>query len=59
MSWSSTLLWGNSEEMSLADAKNKFQECWELRLEPNLEFQMKAFQLHSMHNGKPGKYTEF
>lgn len=38
MSWSSTLLWGNSEEMSLADAKNKFQECWELRLEPNLEF---------------------
>lgn len=44
--------------MSLAHFENRFQECWEMRLEQNPGFQMKVFQLHSVHNGKPNKQIE-
>lgn len=44
--------------MSVADAKNWCQEYWETRLEQNLGFQMKAFQLDSVHSEKPDKHFE-
>lgn len=41
--------------MNTADAKSWGRESWERRLERNHEFQAKAFQLHSVHSGRPNE----